>query len=203
MNAKQKHCRKFGWNAGDCGMLACTRCGKDAYKKLAARIVRAAQRQAKLFFVTIYFDPRQRKDYSDLPLFEGQKALDEKLFRLALGKVFRALRDKARRAGIDFQYVLVLALGKVKHKIHKGIHSHALLTFLPDLKPVKGSRRKERVECPFLDKKLQGLQMVAWVEIPRSKRAVARYSAQNLKTVIGKKEYAGVRLFRMSEGFEK
>jgi len=200
---KLTHCRKYGWLAGDCERLTCSRCGKSAYARLQARIIHAATRQPVIFFVTIYFNPRQRQDLSDLPLFKDQKIIDEKLFRQTLGKVFRALRDKARRSGCSFEYVLVLALSKVKHKLHKVIHSHALITWLPDLQQRKGSRRKERVECPFLDEKLKRLHMTAWVEIPRQKQAVARYTAQNAKTIIGKPDYKNVRIYRFSEGFEQ
>lgn len=182
-------------------MLACARCGKGAYAALRERIIRTAKQHEQLYFVTLYFDPKYRQDVSDLPLFKDQSR-DEKKLLVLLGKIFRALRDKARRAGYSFEYVLVVALGKVRHKYHRRLHSHALVTWLPDLRQKK-SKRPERLESVWLDKKMSSLQMIAWVEKPRSVGSVAAYTAQNLQSVIGKKEYKGMRTFRMSQGWEK
>ena len=175
----------------------------EAFNKLQRRIVVAARRHRKLFFVTIYFDPKWMKDYSDLPLFADQSKLNEKQFRSLISKVFKSLREKAQRQGFEFNYVIVLALSKVKHKLHKVLHSHALVTWLPDLSSHPDSKRKERLKSSWLDKKLKGLHLVAWVETPRNTDAVARYTAQNAKTVIGKKQYAGMRIYPMSQGWEK
>lgn len=199
---QDKHCRYYGWLAGDCGMLACKRCGKNAYARLQARITAAASQHAELFFVTIYYDPRWLKDLSHLPLFKDHKAQIEKQFRVLISKIFRSLRDKARRAGARLEYVVVLALAKVKHRIHKVLHSHALVTWLPDTRHRKNSRRPERLECPWLEKKLSKDHLIAWVEKPRNRHAVARYTAQNAKSIIGKEEYKGIHVYRMSRGFE-
>jgi len=199
---KPKHCRKYGWGAGDCGRLSCSRCGRAAYAELEKRILIAARQHAEILFVTFYYDPRYKQEFDDLPLFKEQKKRDEQVFRATLGKVFRALRDKARRAGKTFEYVIVFALARVKHKIHSRLHSHALITWLPDTTPSKKSRRDTRLDCPFLDKRMNALRMIAWIEKPRKIGAVARYTAKNAKTIIGKKDYAGIRVFRMSEGFE-
>jgi hypothetical protein len=200
---KLKHCRKYGWLAGDCERLTCSRCGREAFRNLSARITKATIRQKSVYFMTLYFDPKYRKVFDDLPMFADQKGIDERTFRKFISSIFRALRDKARRTGCSFEYVIVLALGKVKHRIHKVIHCHALITWLPDLRQHKNSRRKERLDCEFLNKKLSGLHMLAWVELPRSKRAVARYSANNAKSIIGKADYKNVRIYRFSEGYEQ
>jgi len=126
--------------------------------------------------------------------------MDERLFRKLLSKILRAIRDKLRRQGKSFEYVLILALGKFRHKIHSVIHAHMLVTCLPDCHPKK-SRNPDRLECPFLEKKMDNLHMIAWIEKARSKRAVAAYAAQNLLSVIGKQEFVGVRTYRASEGW--
>ena len=204
MTAKQKkHCRRFGWLAGDCGMLACDRCGQRACARLQSRIVHAANQHAQLFFLTIYYDPRKVKDLSSLPLFTDHKKRLEKQLRVLLSKIFRALRDKARREGERLEYVIVLALSKVSHRLHKVLHSHCLITYLPDARQHPSSRRPERLECPWLEKKLASEHLIAWIEIPRSVRAVARYTAQNAQSVIGNPAYSNVRIYRMSQGFEK
>lgn len=203
MSAKPKHCRLFGWNAGNCGMLHCARCGQQAYANLRRRIVAASLRQPSLIFVTIYYDSRHVRDMSDLPLFADHRSELEHLLRRLISKVFRALRDKARRLGCRFEYVVVLALSKVKHRVHKVMHAHALVTWLPDVQKHRTSRRKERLECQWLEKKLADLHLVAWIEKPRSNAAVARYTAENLRTVIGKKEYKNVRIYRFSQGYEQ
>lgn len=203
MPSSPKHCRKYGWLDGDCNRLTCHRCGKAAYARLQARIMTAAMRHKSVLFLTLYYDPRWLKDLSHLPLFADHKRQTETAFRLLLSKVFRALRDKARRSGCKFEYVVVLALSKVRHRVHKVLHAHALVTWLPDASKHKTSRRPDRLECPWLEKKLAGCHLIGWIEKPRSIPAVARYTAQNAKTIIGKKDYAGLRVYRFSEGFEK
>jgi hypothetical protein len=203
MPSSLKHCRKYGWLAGDCDRLTCQRCGKAAYGRVERRIVKSAARHKSLLFLTIYYDPRWLRDLSHLPLFKDHKREVETAFKALLSKIFRSLRDKARRAGCSFDYCIVLALSKVKHRVHKVLHAHALLTWLPDPKPKKNSKRTDRLECLWLDEKLAGLHLIGWLEKPRSNQAVARYTAQNARTVIGKKDYAGMRVYRMSQGYEK
>lgn len=183
-------------------MLACVRCGKQAYANLQARIVKASVRKPTLFFVTIYYDPRWMKDFSDLPLFPDWKQRVETVFRGLMSKLMRALRDKLRRAGMKPEYVLVLALAKVRHRIHKVLHAHLLITHLPDTKPRASKKRPDRLECPWLEEKAAKEHLIVWIEKPRSRAAVARYTAQNAKSVIGKKEYKGMRVYRFSEGYE-
>lgn len=198
-----KHCRFYGWKEGDCRMLTCSRCGKLAFARLRAEMLTAAHRHPEIFFLTVYFDPRWLQDLSHLPMFADHKTRSEKTFRDLTGKVFRALRDKARRSGCRFEYLIVFALSRVKHRIHKVLHFHALLTWLPDLEPHKTSKKKERLQSRWLEKKLAGLHLLMWLEKPRSVTAVARYTMQNAKTVIGKKEYKNVRIYRTSEGWKK
>jgi len=203
MHSGKPHCRLYRYSEGDCGMLACARCGKAAYARLQARIVRATRQHAQILFLTVYYEHRWGEDFSDLPLFKDQKKQLENDFRMLASKVFRALRDKARRSGMSFEYCVVFALSKVKHRLHKHLHFHALLTWLPDTKPHPTSKKKERLQSSWLEKKLARLHLVMWLEKPRSKDAVARYTAQNAKTVIGKKGYAGKHVVRMSQGYEK
>jgi hypothetical protein len=157
--------------------------------------------QPELLFVTIYYD-RIRVSLDELPLFVINQ-YDEQAFRKLITKILTALRKKAKRLGFSFEYVAVLAFGKVNHRIHKKVHCHVLVTYLPDLihKPTKA--HPDRLQCPFLTAKLKELQLVAWIEKPRSKLYVARYTSANLKTVIGKPEMKNIRAFRFSQGFER
>jgi hypothetical protein len=198
---ESKHCRRFGWLAGDCKRLHCTRCGHDAYRRIAHRIISATMRKTKIFFVTIYHN-RKRQSLADLPLFDFSDG-DEKDFRLLISKVLESLRKKMRRLGERLEYVAVLAFGRANHKIHKKVHCHILVTGLPDVKPKPSKAYPDRVECQFLDEKLKGVGLVAWVELPASKLAVARYTAKNLETVIGKEAMKNIRAYRFSKGFEE
>lgn len=157
-------------------------------------------KQTELLFITIYYD-RIRVSLDELPLFAIGESGEQK-FRLLLTKVLAALRKKARRAGKKMEYVAVIAFGRANHRIHKKVHCHVLATYLPDLIPIPTKAHPERIECRFLTEKLKDMQLIAWVEKPRSKQAVARYTAANLKTVIGKPEMKNVRAFRFSQGYE-
>lgn len=196
-----KHCRRFGWLAGDCGMLHCTRCGMNAYRQMANRIIRATMKKTKIFFITIYHN-HKRQSLAELPLFEFGES-DEKYFRLIISKVLESLRKKMRRIGERLEYVAVLAFGRANHRVHKKIHCHILLTCLPDIKPRSSKAYPNRLECAWLAEKLEDYQMLAWIELPASKLAVARYTAKNLITVIGKESMKNVRAIRFSQGYEK
>jgi len=194
------HCRKFGWLAGDCGMLHCSRCGQAAYRKIAHRIIRATMTKKKIFFVTIYHN-RKRASLAELPLF-GFSDGDEKDFRKVVSKILEALRKKMLRLGERLEYVAVIAFGKANHRIHKRVHCHIIVTCLPDLRPKPTKAHPSRLECSFLDVRLEPMQLSTWIELPVSKLAVARYTASNLKTVIGKPEMKNIRAFRFSQGYE-
>lgn len=198
---ESKHCRKFGWLAGDCLRLHCTRCGINAYRQLANRIIRATLRKKKIFFVTIYHN-RKRESLAELPLF-GFSDGDEKDFRQIISKVLEALRKKMIRLGERLEYVAVLAFGRANHRIHKKVHCHILMTCLPDVKSKNSTAHPSRVTCQFLDEKLASLDLVAWIENAENKLRVARYTAKNLETVIGNEKMKNVRAIRFSRGYEK
>lgn len=165
------------------------------------RVRKATLRHPVTYFVTIYFDYRKRANFTDLPLFESLQR-DEKIFRQFLSKTLRALRDKARREKQNFQYVCVLALGRFQHRIHRRVHMHMICTWLPiESDPEKCPTT--RLECPWLAEKLAILGLIAWVEIPREIRAVINYTVDNLKTIIGKPEFAGLHTIRFSQEYEE
>lgn len=199
---KLKHCRLFRWDAGDCKRLHCERCGFRQYVRLAHKIVKSARAKPRIFFVTIYFDFRTHPDLSDLPIFSSTSK-DEKLFRQLLTKVLRAVRDKARRTGEKPEYVAVQAFGKMNHRIHKRVHSHVLITWLPDIVPQFTKAHPDRARCTFLEDKVSLLGLSVWIEIPREIDAVARYTAANIKSAIGNPQAKNLRIVRFSQGFEK
>jgi hypothetical protein len=194
------HCRKYRWAVGDCGMLHCSRCGDAAYRRIADRIIRAAMKQTELLFVTVYWSSK-RLSLSELPLFE-LSIRDEKRFRSLLTKILKSLREKAARMGEQFEYIAVLAFGRANHRIHKKVHAHLLVTWLPHLTSKPTKAHPHRLDCSFLSDKLSGLELSVWIERPVHKQAVARYTATNLKTVVGKPEMKSIRAFRFSQGFE-
>lgn len=196
-----KHCRLFGWSAGDCQRLHCERCGYRHYLRLSLRIVRAAKKHEKILFVTVYFDWRKKWTYEHLPMFQDTTR-DERLFRELLSKVLRSVRDKARREGAEFEYCAVQAFGSFSHRIHKHVHSHVLCTWLPELVPMPVKNHPDRMESDFLSKRAERLGLAVWVENPRSREHVSRYTAANIKSALNLPQAKNLRVVRFSEGFE-
>jgi hypothetical protein len=195
-----KHCRKFRYSEGYCGMLACSRCGKRSLAQLRQRIVRAMRRHHSLWFVTIYYFAVDAIE--GLPLWAAySKAKMEATLRQALSTLLRALRDNARRLGESFEYVIVVAFGEFRHRYHARPHAHIVCTWLPN--PVLARSKRTRYDVEFLEKRLASLKLYAWVEKVKESDAVARYIAQNAESAVGKSEFSRMKVYRFSQGFEK
>jgi hypothetical protein len=195
-----KHCRKFRYSEGYCGMLACSRCGKRALAQLRQRIVNAMKRHNSLWFVTIYYYAMGQEE--GLPLWAAySKEKMETVLRQTLNKLLRALRDNARRLGEEFEYVIVVAFGEFHHRYHARPHAHIVCTWLPN--PQVARSRRTRYDVDFLEKRLSDLKLYAWVEMVRENDAVARYIASNAESAVGKSEFAKMKVYRFSQGFEK
>lgn len=189
---KPIHCRLYGLSSGYCGRLNCARCGRIRANQLIDRVIAGSRHhaaQSGIWFVTFYWETREF-----IPTNGRNGYGDEKACRLALeedynatiNKVMRSLKDRARREGIKPEYCIVTAYGKFWHKIHRWVHSHLLINWLPDdVHPASTRLHPDKYESDFVFRTAMNRDIAAWIEKPRSVDAVAKYTGQNLREVIG------------------